>query len=155
MTPSTMRTGHALRSAIAHGDQLQRSCIAPTTSRVPSFRFPAENPRKSSDPHAGLPARAAPACARSRSAAAGRKRCGRSRAPAPATRRPNRRRNAAGCGSHGANAACLCAARASPPASRPRHSCVGQRCRGEAPASTRAMPAPDPGRTTCRRRVRE
>src|SRR3984885_3913101 len=35
MKPSTIRTGHALRSAIAHGDQCQTSCIAPRTSRAP------------------------------------------------------------------------------------------------------------------------
>src|SRR5882757_7765744 len=85
---SDLGTGHALRSAIAvvtntAKDRALRPRLQERDARI---RFPAQNLQRSSGRHGAPPARAAPACAPSRSAAAGRKYAGQSRAPAPAVR---------------------------------------------------------------------
>ncbi len=82
-------TGHTLRSAIAHddahGDQCKdRAWQRRLQGQKPRFKFPAKTLQRSSDPHSAPRARAAQACARSRSTAASRTGCARSRVPAPA-----------------------------------------------------------------------
>src|SRR5947209_7129825 len=110
--------------------------------------------QRSSGLHNAPPARAAPVCAQSTPEAASRINCARSRARVPAAHRPNRRRNAAGCGTHGEDASCLFAGQARPPATPLRRSCARQLSRAAARALLRATPAPDPDQTTSRPRVR-
>ena len=107
MTPSTIWTGHALRSAIAHGDQhRQRSCIAPATSRARgAHQVPGTKPFEN---HLVGVARRAFALLR-RAHGPGQQRQAEDVAGDPGRRRrqlvdPDRRRNAAGCGRRGADA---------------------------------------------------